>query len=209
MKKRLLITGFDPFGGEKINPSWEAVKRLPDEIGEFEVVKLQVPTLFGAAGETVLKKAEEICPDVIICVGQAGSRGKITPELFAVNIRDASAADNGGYKPCDEPVAEEGPAAYFSSLPVRRMVNAVKARGIPCGLSYSAGTYVCNDLFYTLRHHYEGTGVRVGFIHVPYLPEQAEKGAGAERAGGGISGMPLEQMILGLKAAVEAVTETD
>lgn len=205
MKKKLLITGFEPFGGEKINPSWEAVKRLSDEIGDFELIKLQIPTLFGGAAEAVLEKAKEVCPDVIICVGQAGSRSMITPELVAINMRDASIADNGGYKPWDEPVDAGGPDAYFTTLPVRQIIAAVKERGIPCGLSYSAGAFVCNDLFYTLRHHYEGTEIRVGFIHVPFLPEQAEKAAQTGTAGSRIPGMPLELILKGLEAAVKAL----
>lgn len=207
MKKKLLITGFEPFGGEKINPSWEAVKRLSDEIGDFELIKLQIPTLFGGAGAAVLKRADEIRPDVILCVGQAGGRSMITPELAAINMRDASIADNGGYKPWNEPVVAGGPDAYFTSLPVRQMVAAVKESGIPCALSYSAGVYVCNDLFYTLRHHYEGTKIRVGFIHVPYLPEQAENAMKADEAGGRVSSMLLELIVQGLEAAVKAISD--
>lgn len=173
MGQKLLITGFEPFGKDSVNPSWEAVHRLPDRVGGWELKKLQVPTVFGLAAETVLQTAQELCPDVILCVGQAGGRCSITPEYVAINLRDASMADNAGNIPREEPVAAGGPNAYFSTVPCRRMAEAVRDSGIPCGLSYSAGTYVCNDLFYTLCHHYERTDVRIGFVHVPYLPEQA------------------------------------
>ncbi len=173
MGQKLLITGFEPFGKDSVNPSWEAVCRLPDLIAGWELKKLQVPTVFGLAAETVLKAAREFLPDVILCIGQAGGRCSVTPEYVAINLRDASMADNAGNMPQEEPVAADGPNAYFSTVPCRRMAEAVRNGGISCGLSYSAGTYVCNDLFYTLRHHYDKTDVRVGFIHVPYLPEQA------------------------------------
>ena len=173
MAKKLLITGFDPFGGENINPSWEAVKLLPDTIGEFEITKIQIPTVFGKAAEMVLSAAEKLCPDVIICVGQAGGRTAITPEAVAINLREARIADNEGNQPVNVPVIYDAPAAYFSTLPVREMVSAVNAAGIPAALSYSAGTFVCNDVMYTLLHHYDKTNTKAGFVHVPFLPEQA------------------------------------
>ncbi len=196
MKQRLLITGFEPFGRETINPSWEAVKRLEDAIGDWKLKKLQVPTVFGAAAEVVLQAAEAYAPDVILSVGQAGGRCAVTPEWVALNLREASMADNVGYMPQEEPVVTGGPAAYFSTLPCRRMVEAVKACDIPCALSYTAGTYVCNDLFYTLRHHYEGSATRVGFLHVPYLPGQA---------GGRAPSLPLSVIVQALRAAVGAL----
>ena len=196
MKQRLLITGFEPFGRETINPSWEAVKRLEDAIGDWKLKKLQVPTVFGAAAEVVLQAAEAYAPDVILSVGQAGGRCAVTPEWVALNLREASMADNVGYMPQEVPVVTGGPAAYFSTLPCRRMVEAVKACDIPCALSYTAGTYVCNDLFYTLRHHYEGSATRVGFLHVPYLPGQA---------GGRAPSLPLSVIVQALRAAVGAL----
>lgn len=174
--KKLLITGFEPFGGETVNPSWEAVRSLPDVAGRIRLVKMQVPVLFGEAARRVIERAAQERPDGILCVGQAAGRSMVTPEVAALNLRDAHMADNSGFLPQNEPVAADGPAAYFSTLPVRRMADAVKGRGIPCGLSYSAGVYVCNDLLYGLLHHYAGTRVRVGFIHVPCLPEQAGTG---------------------------------
>ena len=157
MGKKILITGFEPFGQDTVNASWEAVSRLEDRIDGRAVTKFLVPTEFGVAAEKVLESARELRPDAILCVGQAGGRAMVTPEMVAINLRDASLEDNAGRKPWDEPAAPGGPAAYFASIPVRKIVDAVKEAGIPCKLSYSAGAYVCNDLFYNLRHYYEGT----------------------------------------------------
>ena len=195
--KKLLITGFDPFGGANRNPSREAVMALPDTVGDYVLTKLEIPTVFGLAAETVLQAAEALCPDVILCVGQAGGRAAITPEVVAINLREASIPDNAGNQPKNMPVVENAPAAYFSTLPVRAMAEGVKAAGIPCSLSYSAGVFVCNDLLYTLLHHYDGTDTRVGFVHIPYLPEQA---------GEGVASLPLEDAVRGLTAAIQAIT---
>ena len=191
--KKLLITGFDPFGGESINPSWEAVKRLPDNIGEYTLYKLQIPTIFGLAGKTVLEKAAEIAPDVIISVGQAGGRAAVTPERIGINVRDARITDNAGVSPKDEVIAPDGPDGYFSTLPVKAMIAAITEAGLPAAISNTAGTFVCNDVLYTLLHHYQGSQVRCGFIHVPFLPEQ------------GTPSLTLEQTIQALTAAVSAL----
>lgn len=191
--KKLLITGFDPFGGETVNPSWEAVKRLPDTVGGFALTKLEIPTIFGLAAQTVLERAGILQPDVILCVGQAGGRSGVTPEMVAVNLRDASIADNAGVSASGEPVIPGGPAAYFATVPVREMVNAMKQAGFPASRSLSAGAFVCNDTLYTLLHHYDGTPVRVGFIHVPFLPRQAREG---------VSSMALEDITGALAAAI-------
>ncbi|MBQ8610945.1 MAG: pyroglutamyl-peptidase I [Oscillospiraceae bacterium] len=191
--KKLLITGFDPFGGESINPSWEAVKMLPDVIGDWQLTKLEVPTVFGKAGETVLAAAAQLQPDAVLCVGQAGGRAAITPELVAINLRFGRIADNAGAAPVDEPVAADGPAAYFSTLPVRAMAQAITEVGLPGQVSYSAGAFVCNDLLYTVLHHYTGTPVRAAFIHVPFLPQQAAEG---------VPSMTLQDIQKGLCAAI-------
>ena len=195
--KQLLITGFDPFGGASVNPAREAVMALPDVVGDYALTKLEIPTVFGLAAETVLQAAEILCPDVILCVGQAGGRAAITPEVVAINLREASIPDNLGYTPQNQPVVAHAPAAYFSTLPVRAMAEGVKAAGIPCSLSYSAGVFVCNDLLYTLLHHYDGTDTRVGFVHIPYLPEQAKEG---------VASLPLEDAVKGLTAAIQALS---
>ena len=189
--RKLLITGFDAFGGAGINPSWEAVKLLPDQIADFEVHKLEIPTVFGLGAETVLARAKELRPDVILCVGQAGGRDAVTPERIAVNIRDARIPDNKGNQPGGEPVVPDGPAAYFSTVPVKAMAEAIQAAQIPGAVSNTAGTFVCNDTLYTLLHHYAGTSVRVGFIHVPYMPEQ------------GTPSLPLERTAAALEAAIK------
>ena len=193
MEKRLLITGFDPFGGEKINPAWEAVKRLPERIGEYALCKLEIPTVFGLAGETVLREAARLQPDAVLCIGQAGGRGAVTPERIGVNIRDARIKDNAGNQPRGEFVASDGPAAYFATVPVTEMEDAIRAEGLPAAVSNSAGAFVCNDVLYTLLHHYAQTDVKVGFIHVPYLPEQ------------GTPNLPLADTVKALLAAIEAM----
>ena len=193
MGRRLLITGFDPFGGADINPAWEAVKQLPDRIGDFALCKLEIPTVFGEAGRQVLARATDFCPDVILCVGQAGGRSAVTPERIAVNIRDGKIPDNGGNQPEGDPVVPDGPAAYFSTLPVKAMAAAICAAGLPGMVSNSAGAFVCNDVLYTLLHHYAQTDVKVGFIHVPYLPEQ------------GNPSLPLEDTVRALEAAIRVL----
>ena len=191
---KLLITGFDPFGGESINPAWEAVSRLPDRIGTWEIHRLQIPTVFGKAGEVLLAKAEALLPDAIISVGQAGGRKAVTPEMVAVNLRYGSIADNAGVSPQDEPVVSGGPAAYFATLPVRKMAQAMVDAGLPGSVSYSAGAFVCNDTMYAVLHRYHGTPVRAGFIHVPFLPQQAKEG---------VPSMALEEIVKALEICIE------
>ena len=191
--KKLLITGFDPFGGETINPSWEAVKLLPEVIGEYEVHKMEIPTIFGLAAKTVLDKAAEVRPDVILCVGQAGGRNGVTPERIGINIRNARIPDNAGNQQVEEIIVPGGPDGLFSTVPTAKMAQAIQDAGLPGAVSNSAGTFVCNDTLYLLLHHYAGTAVRVGFIHVPYLPQQ------------GTPNMPLEQIVQALTAAIAAL----
>ena len=192
--KRMIITGFEPFGGESVNPSWEIVKALPDVVGDYELTKLCVPVVFGSAAELVLERAGEIQPDVILSIGQAGGRSAITPELVAINLRHASIPDNAGNKPSDEPIVSGGETAYFSTLPVRRMTEAISASGVSAQLSYTMGTYVCNDLTYTLLSHFQDSETRVGFIHVPYCTEQGKEPS-----------MSINTMIDAIKTAIEAI----
>ena len=170
--KKLLITGFEPFGGEEINPSWEAVRRLPSEVGGYSLTKLCVPVVFGAGANAVIRVADEMMPDVILCIGQAGGRDAVTPEMVGINLRHGSIPDNSGYQPIDEKIRADGENAYFTTLPVRRIVEAIKAAEIPSRVSYSAGAYVCNDVIYTLLDRYQSSPTRVGFIHIPYSDEQ-------------------------------------
>lgn len=191
--KRLLITGFDPFGGEKINPAWEAVRLLPEMIGDYMLCKLEIPAVFGLAAQRVMEKAEEVKPQVILCVGQAGGRSAVTPERIGVNIRDARIPDNAGNQPRGNFCVPEGPAAYFATVPVMAMEEAIRSAGLPATVSNSAGAFVCNDVLYTLLHRSAGTDVKVGFIHVPYLPEQ------------GTPNLPLADTVKALIAAIEAI----
>ena len=188
--KKLLITGFDPFGGESINPAWEAVKLLPDQIGDWILTKQMIPTVFGTAAQTVLETAAELEPDVILCIGQAGGRSAVTPERIGINVRDARISDNAGNQPTDQPIVPEGPDGLFSPLPIKSMVEAIAAEGISAAVSNSAGAVVCNDVLYTLLHHYHMTSCRVGFIHVPFLPEQ------------GTPSLPLADTVRALTAAI-------
>lgn len=192
--KKLLITGFDPFGGASVNPAWEAVRALPDTVGPFAVIRLQVPTVWGEAGETVAAAVLREDPDVILCVGQAGGRAAVTPEQVAINLRSSSLPDNRGGTCEEEPVIPGGPAAYFSTLPVRRMAGAIRACGLPGAVSYSAGTFVCNDLMYHLLHRFPGK--KIGFIHVPFLPEQARAGQAS---------LALSDTVRALTAAIGAI----
>lgn len=190
--KKLLITGFDPFGGASINPAWEAVQRLPDRVGDFVLCKLQIPTVFGKAASMVLQKADEEKPDVILCIGQAGGRAAVTPERIGVNIRDARIPDNEGNLPRGTFVAEDGPAAYFSTVNVAAMAAVAEQSGFPAAVSNSAGAFVCNDVLYTLLHHFAGSPVKVGFVHVPWLPQQGEPS------------LPLEKTVAALEKMIEA-----
>lgn len=194
--KKLLITGFEPFGGETINPSWEAVRCLPETMGEYELVKLEVPVVFGLAGETVLRTVEDCRPDVVLCIGQAGGRNAVTPERIAINLRSAGIPDNGGNQPSAEAVAPGGPDEIFSTVPVEKMAAAIRSQGLPGAVSNTAGTFVCNDLLYTLLHQFRGTVIRAGFIHVPFLPQQA---------GDGVPSMGLANMEKALTAAIMAL----
>ncbi|MBR5859134.1 MAG: pyroglutamyl-peptidase I [Clostridia bacterium] len=192
--KRILITGFEPFNNEAINPSWEAVARLPEVINGFAISKLCLPVVFGEAASAALAVAEEIEPEFIVCIGQAGGRSAITPELVAINLRHGSISDNNGYMPIDEPIIAGGENAYFSTLPVRELTEAIKAKEINAAVSYSAGAYVCNDLLYTLLHRYKSTQTRVGFIHIPYCTEQNKEPS-----------MDTDVIVRGLTAAIEAL----
>lgn len=193
---KLLITGFEPFGGQKINPAWEAVQALPDQVGDWTLIKLQIPTVFGQAARQVLDRAEAVRPDAILSIGQAAGRSQVTPELVGLNLRWASIPDNAGAQPQDEPIVPGGDTAYFSTLPVRKLAKAVREAGVSAEVSYSAGAYVCNDVLYTLLHRYHGTPVRVGFIHVPLLPEQALEGQPS---------LPLAEIVKALTAAILAL----
>ena len=195
---KILLTGFDPFGGETTNPAFEAVKLLPETVCGARIVKKELPTVFQTAGGVLLAAIREAEPDLVICVGQAGGASGLLIERVAVNLRDARIADNAGNTPCDVPVVPGGPAAYFTGLPAKAIVSAVRAAGVPAYLSQSAGSFVCNDVFYTLMHLIETAHPSLvgGFIHVPYSFAQA---AGKPA---GTPGMELETIAKGLCCAV-------
>ena len=171
---KVLITGFDPFGGEKINPAWEAVRALPDNIDGIEVVKLQIPTVFKKSAKKLFENIDSVKPDVVICVGQAGGRYEFSVERVAINVDDGRIPDNDGYQPVDSPVFEDGENAYFSTLPIKAIVEEVKKAGIPAAVSNTAGTYVCNHIMYSLLYYLNKNNLnsKGGFIHVPFIPEQ-------------------------------------
>ncbi|ACJ17180.1 pyrrolidone-carboxylate peptidase [Thermococcus onnurineus NA1] len=172
---KVLITGFEPFGGEEINPSWEAVRRLPDEIAGAELIKRQLPVTFRGVRELLPRLIVETKPDLVILTGQAGGRPNITVERVAINVMDSTMPDNEGYTPEDEPIFEGAPDAYFATLPIKAIVKALREAKIPAAVSNTAGTYVCNTAMYTVLHTIAVAGMetKAGFIHVPFIHEQA------------------------------------
>lgn len=197
---RILVTAFDPFGGEAVNPARMAVERLPEKIGAHTIHQLVVPTVFGVSGDLVTAEMDRLRPDAVICVGQAGGRKAVTPERVAINVMDANITDNAGNRPVDTPVVEGGPAAYFSTLPVKKMVESIKAEGLPGQISNTAGTFVCNQLLYRALHHAEDRmpETKCCFIHVPYVPEQV-----AEKPD--MPSMALEDIVKALTAAIRGI----
>jgi pyroglutamyl-peptidase len=196
---KILLTGFEPFGGEDINPSWEAVQRLHAPEGT-ELVKLRLPVVFREAGEQLAAALAREQPDLTLCIGQAAGRDAITPERLGVNLMDASIPDNAGFQPQEEPVIPGAPAAYFARLPVKELAQAIRDAGVPAQVSNSAGLFVCNALLcrllYEIETHYPQ--MRGGFLHVPCLPEQAERlGKGAA-----LPSLTLPEIVRGLQAAL-------
>ena len=196
---RLLLTAFDPFGGDAVNPALEAVKLVADKIGRFDVIKLEVPTVFGKSIDTVREAIEREKPDFVLSIGQAGGRAEITPERVAINLDDARIPDNEGNQPIDEPIFPDGENAYFSTLPVKAMVEAIRKEGLPSSLSNSAGTYVCNHLMYGILYYLDKRpSMKAGFIHVPYIPEQTKNKKE-------MPALELSEIVRGLEAAITAI----
>jgi pyroglutamyl-peptidase len=169
---RILMTGFAPFGGESVNPSWQAVSLVAAR--RDDVAAVELPCEFAASLPALRRALEEHRPELVVCAGQAGGRAEVTPERVAINLIDARIPDNAGAQPVDAPVVPDGPAAYFTTLPVKACVAAIRAAGVPASVSHTAGTYVCNQVFYGLLHLLatEFPGARGGFVHVPFSPEQ-------------------------------------
>lgn len=197
---KILVTGFEPFGGENINPALEVLKSLPKTLAGAEIVTLVVPTVFGQSAQVLQEKMEAEQPDAVLCIGQAGGRMDLSLERVAINLDDARIPDNLGQQPIDEPIQSEGEPAYFSTLPIKAMVEAVRSQGIPSSVSNTAGTFVCNHLMYQALHlaNTRFPSTKVGFLHIPFLPEQVI--AKPHRAS-----MSLEVMLRGIKIALEAL----
>jgi len=195
----VLLTGFEPFDRETVNPSWEAARALDGwRQGAAVVHARRIPCVFGAALVALDAAIDELQPQLVLAVGQAGGRSEFTPERVAINVDDGRIGDNAGHQPIDQPVVAGAPAAYFSTLPVKAMVRDLRAAGIPAAVSNSAGTFVCNHLFFGLMHRAATRpvpGMRAGFIHVPYLPEQAARLPGQPS-------MALATLVAGLRVAV-------
>ncbi len=206
-QRTVLLTGFDPFGGESINSSWLAVETLHGEtIAGRRVVAAQLPTSFARGPRALRAAIRRHAPELNLCVGQAGGRAQISLERVAININDARIADNDGAQPVDTPIVRGGPAAYFSTLPIKAMFAAMREAGIPAEISQTAGTFVCNRMFYALMHALaeDGNlrgGVRGGFVHIPYVPEQAAAHPGAPSLSLGI-------VVAGLRIMMETALRT-
>ena len=177
----MLLTGFGPFGGETINPAWEAVRALQGaRIAGHRVETRCLPVVFGESRAALRKAIADTRPALVVCVGQAGGRARISLERVAINVDDARTPDTAGQRPVDAPIFARGPTAYFSTLPVKRLWTALERAGLPAEVSQTAGTYVCNHVFYGLMHALKRRpGVRGGFVHIPYSPEQARRHPGA------------------------------
>lgn len=201
---KLLLTGFDPFDGSSVNPALEAVKAAPDQIAGIEIVKLEVPTVFRKCIDRLVEAMEREKPDAVLCVGQAGRRFEVTPERIAINVDDARIADNEGNQPCG-PIYPDGPAGYFATLPIKAMAQGIRNAGIPSVVSNTAGTFVCNHLFYGLMYHIDKDirfkAVKAGFIHVPFIPAQVVNRS--EPA----ASMALQDITAALIEAIKAIAE--
>lgn len=195
----VLVTGFDAFCGETVNPSWQICEQLPAAIGGLRVQTCRVPCEFGRAIEVVTEAIDRHRPALVVCLGQAGGRAHLSVERVAINVDDARIEDNAGARPIDEPVAVDGPPAYFATLPIKAMAKAMRDAGVPAEVSNSAGTYVCNHVMYGVLHHLarSPSATRAGFIHVPYAEEQVIDKPG-------IAAMALATMVKGIEAAIAA-----
>jgi pyroglutamyl-peptidase len=190
----ILLTGFEPFGSATSNPSGEIVKQISGE----NIVTAILPVAYAKSAEQLLSLIEQHKPDVVICLGQAEGRTHITPEKVAINLDDARLADNEGVLRSDVKILEDGPDAYFSTLPVKDMVEVMKAQGIPAALSLSAGAFLCNHVFYVAQNKFAGTKVRSGFVHVPLMDSQGPEFPG-------LPTMPLDQMVIAVRAMLEVL----
>lgn len=201
---KILVTGFDPFGGEVINPAIETVKRLPDTISGAKVIKLEIPTVCHQSLRVIDEAIARYDPDVVLSVGQAGGRPDITVERVGINVDDCRIPDNAGNQIVDEPIYADGPAAYFVTVPIKAMVQRIRERNIPASVSNTAGTFVCNHVTYGVCHllAVKYSGKRSGFIHIPFLPQQAVDKKN-------MPSMSQDMMVEAITAAIEAVVDTE
>lgn len=197
---KILVTGFDPFGGEQTNPAIEAVKRLPEVIADAQIIKLEIPTVFGACAVVVQQAIQAEQPDVVLNIGQAGGRAALTPERVAINLDDGRMPDNAGNQPVDQPIQPTGAAAYFTQLPVKAMARAIRDVGLPSRVSTTAGTYVCNHIMYQVQYLRATVfpNLRAGFLHIPFLPSQVTNKPGQPS-------LSLQDDVRGITAAIEAI----
>lgn len=202
---KVLLTGFDPFGEDTVNPAWEAVMKIKNKIGNIEIVKREVPTVFYKSIDTVVAAIEIEKPDAVLCIGQAGGRCDLTIERVAININDARIRDNEGNQPIDETIYTDGKTAYFSTLPIKAMVKSMKEKGIPASISNTAGTYVCNHLMYGVLYYLEKNHpeIKGGFMHVPYMTRQVAHAAISSPS------LSLETIIKGIEVSLIAIEKYD
>ena len=201
---KILVTGFQPFGGESVNPAYEAVRRLPAQIAGADVATVEIPVVYKKGPAAVEAAIEAEKPDMVLCVGQAGGRAQITPEFVGINYANFRIPDNEGNQPVGTPIFEDGDTAYFSSLPIKAMVQKMREAGIPAAVSNTAGTYVCNHLMYGVLYHIakEFSNMRGGFVHVPFLHEQV-----IEKRD--VPSLSKADIVRGLEAAIAAIAEND
>jgi pyroglutamyl-peptidase len=193
---KALVTGFEPFGGDRVNPSFEALRRLPRRLGSLDITTRVLPVVYGMAIPALREAIASATPDIVLCTGLAGGRAQLSLERVAINIDDARIPDNGGNQPIDWPVIADGPAAYFATLPIKAAAAALRDAGLPAAVSNSAGTFLCNHVFYGLMHEAGAGRFRGGFLHVPYLPSQAAQLPGEPS-------MALEQIVEGIEIILE------
>ncbi|AMV62168.1 Pyrrolidone-carboxylate peptidase [Pediococcus damnosus] len=201
---KILVTGFDPFGDDKINPAIEAVKKLPDKIAGADIVKVEIPTIFGKCAEVTHDVIVKEQPDYVLNIGQAGGRYGLTPERVAINFDDGRIKDNAGYQPLNTPIHKDGQNAYFTELPVKAMAKAIRKAGLPSSVSTTAGTYVCNHIMYQVQYMIdkEFHDLKAGFMHIPFLPEQVTTRPNTPA-------LSLSDDVRGITAAIEAIVEMD
>lgn len=201
---KILIAAFDPFGGEKVNPALEAVKQLPEQIGEHRITKLEIPTVFHESKDVLAETLAQDSYDAVLTIGQAGGRFELTPERVGINIDDARIADNKGNQPIDAQIQSQGAPAYFSNMPVKAMTEGIQNAGVPARLSNTAGTFVCNHILYQMGYLQATTypNMLFGFIHVPFIPEQVATKQN-------VPSMSLNTIVQGLTAAIKSISTDD